>query len=147
MSAKARLVEAIQKIEAAQEAFEKNAKETVGAVFTEFFAENPEVHAIKWSQYTPYFNDGDICEFGVNDFYFQPTDETARENEDSDYGDGFYSTYNDSPSVRTASNAVDNFQALFNGQAGSDLLGAAFGDHAEIVATRDGFEVESYDHE
>lgn len=32
--------------------------------------ENPAVQAIVWSQYTPYFNDGDTCKFGINEVYF-----------------------------------------------------------------------------
>ncbi|UDL15302.1 hypothetical protein SEA_KUDEFRE_73 [Gordonia phage Kudefre] len=27
----------------------------------------PEVEAVRWEQYTPYFNDGDACEFGVRE--------------------------------------------------------------------------------
>lgn len=34
---------------------------------TEFFAAVPEIKSIVWSQYTPFFADGDVCEFGVND--------------------------------------------------------------------------------
>ena len=32
-----------------------------------FFEECPKVQAVVWSQYTPYFNDGDECVFSVND--------------------------------------------------------------------------------
>lgn len=43
-------------------------------LFTEstkaFFAEAPMIKAIVWNQYTPYFNDGEECVFGVNDVYF-----------------------------------------------------------------------------
>lgn len=35
--------------------------------FAPFFAANPHVDGVIWTQYTPYFNDGDACEFGVND--------------------------------------------------------------------------------
>lgn len=31
------------------------------------------VAAIRWRQYTPYFNDGDECKFGVEDVYIRPT--------------------------------------------------------------------------
>jgi hypothetical protein len=36
--------------------------------FKDFFDQYPEVRSVKWSQYTPYFNDGDACHFGVNEF-------------------------------------------------------------------------------
>lgn len=35
-----------------------------------FFNTYPEVAAIRWTQYTPYFNDGDTCEFSVHDLEF-----------------------------------------------------------------------------
>lgn len=35
-----------------------------------FFEECPKVQAVVWSQYTPYFNDGDECIFRVNDPHF-----------------------------------------------------------------------------
>ena len=35
----------------------------------EFFDENPELESFGWNQYTPYFNDGDTCEFSANTDY------------------------------------------------------------------------------
>lgn len=35
----------------------------VKLVFAEFFKENPEIFYVGWTQYTPYFNDGDECVF------------------------------------------------------------------------------------
>jgi hypothetical protein len=35
-----------------------------------FFEECPKVQALVWTQYTPYFNDGDECIFSVNEPYF-----------------------------------------------------------------------------
>ena len=29
----------------------------------------PEIAALRWRQYTPYFNDGEPCTFSVNDLY------------------------------------------------------------------------------
>lgn len=42
---------------AAQAYFEEGCKE--------LFARHPEMESFAWSQYTPYWNDGDVCEFGV----------------------------------------------------------------------------------
>lgn len=47
-------------------------KKVLGKTFIQevaapFFAEFPEITAVIWTQYTPYFNDGDPCEFYVND--------------------------------------------------------------------------------
>lgn len=35
----------------------------------------PEVTGVHWTQYTPYFNDGEACEFGVNDYCFHILEE------------------------------------------------------------------------
>lgn len=45
---------------------------------------------VRWDQYTPYFNDGDICEFYVNEPRFH-TPEVGEE--DGDDEDGFIDTY------------------------------------------------------
>ena len=47
---------------------EEEAKAVVFEEFKKIFVKYPHLTAIKWSQYTPYFNDGDECTFGVNDF-------------------------------------------------------------------------------
>jgi len=52
----------------AQELFKKTTKN--------FFDSVPEIKAFYWSQYTPYFNDGDECVFSVNDVYFTNTTDT-----------------------------------------------------------------------
>lgn len=50
----------------------------------------PGVEEIRWAQYTPYFNDGDSCEFIVGDIYFR----LENSPEDAgDYRDGFQHTY------------------------------------------------------
>jgi hypothetical protein len=45
--------------------------------------------SIQWDQYTPFFNDGDICEFSVN----EPTFRIDPESEDGYFEDGFFSPY------------------------------------------------------
>lgn len=45
----------------------------------------PEVEAVRWEQYTPYFNDGDVCEFGVR----EPRIKFVGEDAGGDYDDGF----------------------------------------------------------
>jgi hypothetical protein len=43
------------------------ARKVIEAVGAEFFARNPSVTAIRWTQYTPYWQDGDTCSFSAND--------------------------------------------------------------------------------
>ena len=35
----------------------------VQLAFKELFDKHPEVKSMQWAQYTPYFNDGEPCEF------------------------------------------------------------------------------------
>lgn len=45
---------------------------------------------VRWSQYTPYFNDGEVCEFSVGEPRFHTAD---MEEESGDYGDGYLNTF------------------------------------------------------
>lgn len=39
-------------------------------VLKELLLLHPHIKGIDWVQYTPYFNDGDICEFSADNFHF-----------------------------------------------------------------------------
>ena len=54
----------------AREQVKKAGKNAVAALFKHFFATNPDVTGIGWTQYTPHFNDGDPCEFSVHEFSY-----------------------------------------------------------------------------
>ena len=49
---------------------------------------HPDIIAIRWTQYTPYFNDGDVCEFGVNtrQIYFKGGEKALENPEYEDDG-------------------------------------------------------------
>lgn len=49
-----------------KEAFKSQFKD----ITKQFFEENPEIKCITWSQFTPYFNDGEPCVFGVGEVKF-----------------------------------------------------------------------------
>jgi len=44
----------------------------IKGAFEGFLKAYPQVKTITWAQYTPYFNDGEACEFNVNDPVFSP---------------------------------------------------------------------------
>jgi len=46
---------------------EKAQKVLTEHLFPTFFGDHPEIKMIYWTQYTPYFNDGDECVFRIND--------------------------------------------------------------------------------
>ncbi|MBB3752417.1 hypothetical protein FHT44_004929 [Mycolicibacterium sp. BK634] len=132
---------------------EQGSIEEFVAVLDRLF-EHPQVEAVRWSQFTPSFNDGDPCVFSLGEFYVKLTDgdEEGGENED-----GFYGEYdiNEHFSTEDASYDSDNnhpIAEILDKELGwqtaerfDDVLESAFGDPAEITATREGFHVEFYE--
>jgi hypothetical protein len=53
----------------------KIGQETFKTFFADWFAAHPEFVAVRCTQYTPYFNDGAACVFGVDDAYVQLSDD------------------------------------------------------------------------
>lgn len=58
----------------AKSLFEKKMKDSFKEIFKEFFDNYPEIQAIGWEQYTPYFNDGEPCVFSVGEKSFLDQD-------------------------------------------------------------------------
>lgn len=110
------------------------------------FEKYPELETVKWHQYTPYFNDGDSCEFGS---YHKYAD--IRFKDGSWIGDyGFDESEEDrnAPEVdeeRMAQeiNAVREFLNNFD----DDDMESMFGDHQEVFLTEDGVTTEDYEHD
>lgn len=114
----------------------------------------PGVEAVKWNQYTPYFNDGEPCEFGIGEAYVRITgqDEEAGDNEDGFIGSYEMANYDRDirrtiakaeytgvfPAYDALASAMEHFE---------EFLSESFGDHAEITATKSGFAIEQYDHD
>lgn len=119
-------------------------KEESASVFADF----PDVASFSWSQYTPYFNDGDECVFGVNDFY-RVTTLSGIDGADTDYQDLYYSTWrSESDPTYNAKNALAKRLDNLVGGIDADVMKALFGDHVRVVVNRDGtIETEYYDHD
>lgn len=49
----------------AKATFHDKMKNAFNDIFKTFFNLYPEIEAVAWNQYTPYFNDGEPCVFGV----------------------------------------------------------------------------------
>lgn len=48
-------------------------------IFKTFFDANPQADSIRWQQYTPSFNDGDPCRFGVSEAYVSLKEDISAE--------------------------------------------------------------------
>lgn len=115
-------------------------KGLVTGLLQKFLGMNPLILGIRWRQYTPYFNDGEPCEFSVRDILFRLTEGGP---EEGDYEDGYIYT-SDILDVPTRTAAKELETQLWNAQ---DALEVAFGDHALVTATREGIEVQEYSHD
>lgn len=102
------------------------------------------IEAVRWEQYTPYFNDGDPCVFRVSGDVMV---KMAGADEDSgDYEDGFawgYELADNNP----ARASVTAFEKVIDSGHHNVLLVEKFGDHAQVTATKDKFSVEFYEHD
>lgn len=116
-----KIAELKQEMAALRAKVQKDGKLWLEQAFKDFFVANPQIESIYWTQYTPYFNDGDICRFRINDFEAEPAD-------------GY------DPDV-----AQDKTIDLERQIVDYELFTLVFGDHKSITATKDGLRVESYD--
>jgi hypothetical protein len=132
----------------AQEKTKVVLKEGTKAIF-----ENSKVTWIGWTQYTPYFNDGNECVFSVNELYYGYDEDPSEVY--SPY-DGFHAGYrmyldgkpehvsveeftSDFKEMKIFSNAIESIP--------SDVMRSAFGDHAFVIITKEGVQIIYYEHE
>jgi len=106
-----------------------------------------EVEKVKWTQYTPYFNDGEPCVFSVGDIYVRSNKSTEEEGEE-DEGFEYISSYNKKVPDGFSAEAWAALNELSDALSGMhDVLEEAFGDHVQVFVTREGIEVEEYEHD
>ena len=115
-----------------QAAFEKG-KALLSEALKAIFEEYPQIESISWTQYTPYFNDGDSCEFSVNTW-----DIELNEEEDD--------TYSEEKSKIENAKEIRQLVSKFLQTIGDDSL-EDLGE-GKVVALRNGtLTVEEYDHD
>jgi hypothetical protein len=162
----------IKTIKAEIEKLRKEAKEKVEAIFKtavlELFTEYPNLKRLSWTQYTPYFNDGDPCTFRSSHdspaIYFTSPAPYEEEVEDDDYDRyeeewNTWSYYDWSKDYKTktlkASLTEDHLAQLKTGEAVQEFLHNfddedmenLFGDGYKVVITAKGIEVDDFDHD
>lgn len=122
-------------------------KEAFETAFGPFLKAHPEIEAIAWTQYTPYFNDGEPCVFDVHD----PVFVSAQLCKQHGIGENW-----------PVENAIEDWdcreipelQAAFQelgkvwSQIDESIFLAVFGDHVRVMIRQDGtVDVEEYDHD
>lgn len=133
-------------LEKLQENAAKELKEGIIQSIKTLMLNYPKIVAIKWKQYTPYFNDGDACVFTVGYVQYKTEDMT---DEDGDYGDGFDEWYDGKEQRKKLgddlSTKLNKLQK--NLQDNEKLLEVAFGNHVEIIITPKEVIVDEYEHD
>lgn len=139
-------------LDLANEAFEEFSK----GIFDRY----DRIESFAWNQYTPYFNDGDSCVFSANTDYIKINEEYAEECEwFSEKNILSYGTFD--RESKTYVGRVEEENKLYDpelcaaakeiqqflGSMTDDFFIKRFGDHSEITVTRQGVEVDEYDHD
>lgn len=133
--------------------------EKLKAVFKLFWEKNPEVKTISWTQYAPYFNDGDACIFGVNEIYFSNSEDPDQVDQDdfdeesgvwnaSAWSFGWWVKENPDLKIPIDIDNANNLGNFLQSNAMKDIMEMMFGSDNRVIATRDGFKTEVYnDHD
>lgn len=147
--------------------FQEKSQALFKSITKEFFEKNPGITAIVWTQYTPYFNDGETCEFSVHEPVFTnaPDPENIRYEDYEGEEEGVWTATNikyvlesdrdwckETADLIREKGGVDIKSCTLMGNAINssemeDVMQAMFGDHVKVIATRDGFDVEDHDHD
>lgn len=118
-------------------------------LFLEWFKGAPkEVEAIRWTQYTPHFNDGDACVFSVHEPSLKLVGVTKDEDEEG-FQDVWALKYYKKVTEEKATELSKSLNALYSDmQDLEDVMLSAFGDGYQVTITRKGdIEVDEYDHD
>lgn len=134
--------------------FQERGKKVLKDSFKGFFDANPKIRAVSWTQYTPYFNDGEPCTFSVHDMWALDKKGYNEWKDNGGYAEEYSVASNwaygepegDDRLTAKERKSVQDFLALVH-KLPDDLFEDMFGDHVEVIATREGFEVEEYSHD
>ena len=154
MSAKQKIEDLSKKMSDLQKEMKDEGQKAFKEALTELLKEYPVVEAVRWTQYTPYFNDGGPCEFSVHN---KTVKFVGGDDEGGDDENGFYDSWSvkyysekggeESKGFPQGALAAANAIHKFLSAVPDEIYLASFGDHVEVTATRDGLEVEHRDHD
>lgn len=154
------MFEELKQMNAELEELKKAHLEKSKGIFTsvaaQLFAKHPALQSFGWTQYTPYFNDGEECTFSAHtsdpeinevDSYSMDFDEEfvtdygAKKDGEGKYPKKPNEWYNHvlKAAVVDVKEFLDNID--------QSVLRDMFGDHVQVKVTASGTEVEEYEHD
>jgi hypothetical protein len=142
------LQQAIADYNEPQKALTESVIENLKPAFDDLVSDG--IEGVRWTQYTPYFNDGDSCEFYVNEPYVKTS---FNGEDDGDFEDGFIDSYDikrlDGISDGVKENIATKIKEITSliSSIPENVMYSVYGDHKQITITAEGTEVEDYDHD
>jgi len=103
---------------------------------------NETITGIKFACYTPYYSDGDLCEFSINTIYvkYPGISEDAGDNEDG-WEDAEYGI-DDDKIAEKAYKVTEAIEAI-----PEEIIKYGIGDGYKVTITKDSVEIEEYEHD
>lgn len=153
--------------------FQDQAQDLFKKTIAEFWELNPGVNAVVWHQYTPFWNDGDTCEFSV----YSPTftnatgdqlhyikygefdpkegeeDDTVWATDEIKYTMTGNSKWRIEEKQKILAGPHVNIDScillseMLQSSEFENIMKMMFDDHVKVIATRDGFDVSEYEHD
>lgn len=145
----------LKEMDVAREKFGKDGRKALKEAFKEFFNQVPEAVAIHFSGYTPSWNDGDVCTFGMNGFNLIIRKKdlealTGKKMTQDEYNESClpYEGHQydlsgvTNPRAREIRVLLESFEEKV---MDDDLFQQVFGESFQVKATSGKFEVEEYE--
>lgn len=126
MNGKEKITEMVEVFKKQKEEFTEKMKGEFNNFFKEFFAINSDISQVQWTQYTSYFNDGEPTYFSTHFYDVLRLDEDMPKEE-----------------YERLKEIESELEDLLNSIPG-EIYKDMFGDHVEVTATADGFDVSEY---
>lgn len=153
MTAIEEFIDKIEQFELQKKQLVKSLKKDLKNVLKELFTTIPEIKTIYWTQYTPYFMDGDTCEFSMNEIIISNCDD-----EFVDYPDDIFGYFDEEETQRRwAATATSTGKYIKNAEhreiiknfvktieKSEDLMAELFGNDVRVIGTKKGFRIEDY---
>lgn len=146
-----------QKIKNLKKNIKKEIDDNLMVVFKKFFEAAPEIALITWTQYTPYFNDGDPCVFRVGDVWCVPhINMEEYENSGGRYAEEYDIDYHYGDDQYKNKVTPERFIELKNickkvcdiiYSIDDDMKLMLWEDHVVVNITKDGITTREYEHE
>lgn len=153
---------AINELEEARKAYEatkaQKGQAVIDSIFHKAFRDDPSIQGFRWTQYTPYFMDGDACIFGVMDLNVMVKKDHPALQEDvavqsyMESDDDSIVVIESHPEwghgdLSSASSRLYKVVHEIDLDAHKDVLEHLFGDHAMIEVTRSGYTINEWEHD